>query len=112
MQVALPSRGLAIYTSKPQRARVATEAWASENLYCPSCSSPELVSADAGTPVIDFPRAGYVPHTRPAVTRRTPSGDFHHHAAIVVLLGTALTPRYEGQLCQKHCGAKRPAFVL
>ena len=54
MQVALPSRGLAKYTSKPQRARIATEAWASENLYCPNCTSLELVSAVAGTPVIDF----------------------------------------------------------
>lgn len=35
MQVALPSSGLDAYTSKAQRARIATEAWASTNLYCP-----------------------------------------------------------------------------
>jgi type II restriction enzyme len=54
VQVALPGGGLTAYTSKSQRARIATEAWAESNLYCPNCNSPELVSATAGTPVIDF----------------------------------------------------------
>ena len=54
MQVALPSGGLAAYTSKSQHARIATEAWAESNLYCPNCNSPVLGSATAGTPVVDF----------------------------------------------------------
>ncbi len=54
MQVALPSGGLDAYTSKAQRARIATEAWASANLYCPNCSSPALDSSAANTPAIDF----------------------------------------------------------
>jgi len=54
VQVALPSGGLAAYKSKSQRARIATEAWAESNLYCPNCNSSKLVSAAAGTPVIDF----------------------------------------------------------
>jgi type II restriction enzyme len=54
VQVALPGGGLDAYNSKSQRARVATESWAESNLYCPNCSSPELVSAAVGTPVIDF----------------------------------------------------------
>ncbi len=54
MQVALPSGGLNAYTSKAQRARIATEAWASANLYCPNCNSPALDSSVANTPAIDF----------------------------------------------------------
>ena len=54
MQIALPGGGLDAYKSKSQRARVATESWAESNLFCPNCSSPELVSAAIGTPVIDF----------------------------------------------------------
>ena len=54
MQVALPGGGLVAYTSKSQRARIATEAWAESNLYCPNCNSPVLDPAAAGTPVIDF----------------------------------------------------------
>jgi type II restriction enzyme len=54
VQVALPGGGLVAYTSKSQRARIATEAWAESNLYCPNCNSPVLEPAAAGTPVIDF----------------------------------------------------------
>ncbi len=35
-------------------ARVATEAWALRNLYCPRCTSPRLTASPANTPVIDF----------------------------------------------------------
>jgi type II restriction enzyme len=54
VQVALPRGGLDAYTSKAQRTRVATEAWASANLYCPNCNSPALDSSAANTPAIDF----------------------------------------------------------
>lgn len=54
VRLALPTRGLAAYKSASQRARVSTETWASNNLYCPNCSSSELVSAATGTKVIDF----------------------------------------------------------
>jgi len=54
VQLALPTRGLAGYTSGSQRARVATESWASENLYCPNCDSPRLSSAPANTAVVDY----------------------------------------------------------
>jgi type II restriction enzyme len=54
VQTALPGGGLDAYKSKSQRARIATESWAETNLFCPNCSSPELVSAAVGTPVIDF----------------------------------------------------------
>lgn len=48
------------YKSNSQRARVATEAWASKNLYCPACPSPRLEPAPTGHPVADFacPRCG------------------------------------------------------
>ena len=54
MQIALPGGGLDAYTSKAQRARIATEAWASTNLYCPNCSSRILDPSAANTPAIDF----------------------------------------------------------
>jgi type II restriction enzyme len=54
VQIALPGGGLDAYKSKSQRARIATESWAESNLFCPNCSSPELISAEVGTPVIDF----------------------------------------------------------
>jgi type II restriction enzyme len=42
------------YKSSAQRARVVTEAWGEENLYCANCTSDSLRRAKAGTPVIDF----------------------------------------------------------
>ena len=54
MQLALPTRGLAAYTSGSQRARVATELWGLENLYCANCSSRSLNASPPNTPAIDF----------------------------------------------------------
>jgi len=54
MQVAMPTAGLAAYTSRAQRARVATETWAHENLYCPNCNSRELDRTPANTAALDF----------------------------------------------------------
>src|SRR2546427_11256637 len=42
------------YPSPSQAARAVTEAWVSENLYCPSCPSEALESTNAGTKVVDF----------------------------------------------------------
>lgn len=42
------------YKSASQRARVATERWATENLYCPACDSPRLEPKRAGLAVTDF----------------------------------------------------------
>lgn len=54
MQLALPTRDLERYKSSSQRARVATESWASENLYCPQCVSDKLRRSPANTPAVDF----------------------------------------------------------
>jgi type II restriction enzyme len=42
------------YKSPTQRARVISEAWGEENLYCPSCDSPSLERSKPNTPVVDF----------------------------------------------------------
>jgi type II restriction enzyme len=42
------------YKSRCQIARVVTEAWAAENLYCPSCSAERLVRSSANTRAVDF----------------------------------------------------------
>lgn len=47
---AVPDR----YVSRSQRARVATEAWALENLYCPRCSRDDLTAHRVGQQVVDF----------------------------------------------------------
>ena len=50
----LPTAGLDRYTSASQRARVCTEPWGEENLYCPVCDSPRIASLAANTPAHDF----------------------------------------------------------
>jgi len=42
------------YKSLSQRARVMTEAWVEENLYCPACPSDHLAPERAGRKVVDF----------------------------------------------------------
>ena len=41
-------------SSPAQRARVITEAWVGENMYCPACECDELVPTPRGTKLIDF----------------------------------------------------------
>jgi type II restriction enzyme len=54
MQLALPTAEIANYKSFSQRARVATEAWGSENLYCPNCEEDGLGCTPPNTPSIDY----------------------------------------------------------
>lgn len=42
------------YRSISQRARVITENWVQENLYCPACASDELCHTPTGRQVVDF----------------------------------------------------------
>jgi type II restriction enzyme len=51
----------AAYTSGAQRARVVTEAWGEQNLFCPNCSSPKLTWLEPGHPASDYscPRCGF-----------------------------------------------------
>jgi len=44
----------AAYTSGSQRARVVTEAWGADNLYCPNCPSPSLNRLPHNTRALDF----------------------------------------------------------
>jgi type II restriction enzyme len=54
MNLALPTKGLDSYKSLSQRARLSTESWAAQNLYCPRCSSNRIDTLPSNTPVIDF----------------------------------------------------------
>ena len=54
MRLNLPVEFLRGYRSGSQRARVVTEPWAAENLYCPSCPSPRLLPLKTNTPAKDF----------------------------------------------------------
>lgn len=54
VQTALPLTGLEKYKNKSRRAGVASEAWGSENLYCPKCLSDSLTASATNTPAIDY----------------------------------------------------------
>jgi type II restriction enzyme len=56
MDFSLASR----FTSASQQARVMTEAWAQENLYCANCESEHLCAAPRNTHVVDFTCEGCV----------------------------------------------------
>lgn len=54
MHLHFPTAGLDHYTSLSQRARIATEAWAAKNLFCPNCSCNDLVPYAANNPAHDY----------------------------------------------------------
>ncbi|HVA18514.1 MAG TPA: DpnI domain-containing protein [Candidatus Dormibacteraeota bacterium] len=54
MQLELPRVGLEGYKSNSQRARIATEAWATKNLYCLNCASDELSCSPPNTAAVDY----------------------------------------------------------
>jgi hypothetical protein len=54
VQIALPKEGLEGYKSNSQRARVATELWAQQNLYCANCECTSLHQAPANMPAVDL----------------------------------------------------------
>jgi type II restriction enzyme len=54
MDLRLPTENLENYKSLSQRARLSTESWAAQNLYCPRCTSNRVDTLPSNTPVIDF----------------------------------------------------------
>ncbi len=54
MLLQMPGRLATAYRSPTQRARVVSEAWGEENLYCASCASNKLRRLATNTPAIDF----------------------------------------------------------
>ncbi|PYV19154.1 MAG: restriction endonuclease [Acidobacteria bacterium] len=42
------------YKSPAQQARVVSETWGQENLYCAACASPKLAATPVGTQVVDY----------------------------------------------------------
>jgi type II restriction enzyme len=54
MLLQMPGRLAAAYKSPAQRARVVTEAWAEESLYCSNCSSSSLQRLGANAAAVDF----------------------------------------------------------
>lgn len=54
MNLRMSSSLAANYKSGCQRARVVTEAWGRENLFCPRCSSDRLDAAPPNTQAIDY----------------------------------------------------------
>lgn len=50
----MPAHLAAKYRSPAQIARVVSEAWGSDNLYCPNCQSPSLNPAPNNTAAVDY----------------------------------------------------------
>ena len=54
IRLALPTGHFVDYKSPSQRARVATEAWGLNNLYCPNCAENRLDCTPPNTPTVDY----------------------------------------------------------
>ena len=54
MNLSMVGELAAAYKSGSQRARVVTEAWGEDNLYCPNCSSPTLNRLEDNTRASDY----------------------------------------------------------
>jgi type II restriction enzyme len=54
MDLSMTGELASAYTSGSQRARVVTEAWGEDNLYCPNCSSPKLTRLSHNTKASDY----------------------------------------------------------
>ena len=54
MEMSFDIRLASAYKSPSQRARVLTESWVREQMYCPSCGSSSLDKYPNNTPVGDF----------------------------------------------------------
>lgn len=54
MNLTMPAHLALNYKSFAQKARVVSEGWGEENLYCPNCSSPSLNSAPNNTQAFDY----------------------------------------------------------
>jgi type II restriction enzyme len=54
MNLNLPIELIQGYKSIPQKTRVLTETWAQNNLYCPSCTSHNIIKARNNTESFDF----------------------------------------------------------
>lgn len=54
MNLSMPAHLAQSYRSPAQQARVVTEMWGRENLYCPNCQAPSLNPAPNNTTAFDF----------------------------------------------------------
>ncbi len=54
MQLKMPFELAAAYKSPSQQARIVSEGWGRENLYCTRCESPRLEASPPNTRVVDF----------------------------------------------------------
>jgi type II restriction enzyme len=54
IRLVLPTGHFVNYKSLSQRARVATETWGSDNLYCPNCTENRLDLTPPNTPTVDY----------------------------------------------------------
>lgn len=74
MNISMPAHLAQHYRSPTQQARVVTEAWGQQNLYCPNCQSPSLRPAPNNTAAFDFvcPNCGLPYQLK---SKRTPIGE-------------------------------------
>ncbi len=116
------------YKSRTQCARVVSEAWGEENLFCPNCTSPALRRSPHGTQAVDYTcpecdspfqlksscrpfasrimDAAYEPMRRAIMESRTPNLlALHYDASAWVVRNLVLIPQFVFSL---SCLEKRP----
>jgi hypothetical protein len=84
------------YSSGAQRARVVTEAWGAQNLFCPNCSLPKLTWLEPGHPASDYscPRCGFWYQLKSQKTRIGKSITDGAYAAMMEAIKRDRAPSY------------------
>ena len=86
------------YESGPQKARIWTERWAREELYCPSCGAGQLQSFPANSRVADF----YCSDCSEEYELKAKKGRF----------GPRVTDGAYGSMCERLAAQNNPSLVL
>ena len=96
MNLSMTGELASAYTSASQRARVVTEAWGEENLYCPNCSSSQLTRLRNNTRVSDFscPSCGFWYQLKGQQARIGNSVNDGAHAAMLEAIRNDATPNF------------------
>ena len=78
----MPYKLADLYQSPSQRARIITEAWAANEVYCPSCLNPSLAATPVNFKVIDYIcntclSSYQLKSTKTGIGKTIPDGAYH-----------------------------------
>ena len=98
MDLQLDSSGVEGYHSGTQIARVLTERWVKENMYCPHCGNPHISQFENNRPVADF----YCPACRNEYELKSKNGN----------LGNKITDGAYETMIARITGNQNPDFLF